>query len=91
MIEAAGADDSSAPNRVRGELVTKMYLGDQVQLVATVSGGDTLIAREQRSVVGSAVERLEPGDAVQAHWDASAPLLLADTPAQAGTEEGEDR
>ena len=62
-----------------GTLVAKMYLGDQVQLVAELSSGLQLIAREQRSVADAGVEGLMPGDAVVLAWEESAPLLLEDS------------
>ena len=71
--------DPGEANRMLGTLVAKMYLGDQVQLVAELSSGLQLIAREQRSVADAGVEGLMPGDAVVLAWEESAPLLLEDS------------
>jgi spermidine/putrescine ABC transporter ATP-binding subunit len=73
VVEAGSAN--GAPNQIAASLLTTMYLGDQVQLVAELPDGRQLIAREQRSQTES-VSRLEPGDAVRVRWDESAPLLL---------------
>jgi ABC-type Fe3+/spermidine/putrescine transport system ATPase subunit len=67
-------------NRVAATLVTKMYLGDQVQLVGELPDGRQIVAREQRAMVDAEVERLHAGDAVVASWGEDAPLLLGDVP-----------
>jgi spermidine/putrescine ABC transporter ATP-binding subunit len=88
-VVVESANGTPRPNAVTASLVTKMYLGDQVQLVAGLADGRQLIAREQRSLADAAVERLEPGDAVTVRWDATAPLLLGDRnddPAAGGRE-----
>ena len=70
-------DETDGPNRLRATLVTKMYLGDQIQLVAELPDGRQLIARRPRAELGERGEPLEPGAALVVGWEESAPLLLA--------------
>ncbi len=80
-----------AVNAARAVVDTKMYLGDEVQVVATLDGGTTMVIREQRAGGGDAPhEGIRPGDPITIHWDRTAPVLLAETPAQDPTQD-EDR
>src|SRR5438132_272895 len=48
MVAVPGAPDGNA-NSAAGEVITKMYLGDQIQIVATLANGRDVIVREQRA------------------------------------------
>jgi spermidine/putrescine ABC transporter ATP-binding subunit len=67
-------------NVARAVVDTKMYLGDEVQVVATLDGGTQMVIREQR-VGGNSHDALRPGDPITIQWDRSAPVLLAEPPA----------
>jgi spermidine/putrescine transport system ATP-binding protein len=69
-------------NSATAEVVTKMYLGDQVQIVARLATGGDVIVREQRASADPALDTIHPGDRVAISWDEAAPLLLGDAPAQ---------
>jgi spermidine/putrescine transport system ATP-binding protein len=68
-------------NSARAEVITKMYLGDQVQIVARLATGRDVIVREQRASADPALDTIHPGDQVAISWDEAAPLLLGDAPA----------
>jgi hypothetical protein len=68
-------------NSATAEVVTKMYLGDQVQIVARLATGGEVIVREQRASADPALDTIHPGDRVAISWDEAAPLLLGDAPA----------
>jgi spermidine/putrescine ABC transporter ATP-binding subunit len=69
-------------NTAACEVLTKMYLGDQVQLIVRLANGAEFVAREQRTSADPAIDRLNPGDTAVAGWDEAAPLLLPDHPVQ---------
>jgi spermidine/putrescine ABC transporter ATP-binding subunit len=69
-------------NSATSEVITKMYLGDQVQIVARLATGGDVIVREQRASADPALDTIHPGDRVAISWDEAAPLLLGDAPAQ---------
>ena len=71
---AGGGTANSAP----AEVVTKMYLGDQVQIVARLASGSDVIVREQRTSADPALDTVNPGDQVAITWDEAAPHLLGD-------------
>jgi len=73
---AGGGTANSAP----AEVVTKMYLGDQVQIVARLASGSDVIVREQRTSADPALDTVNPGDQVAITWDEAAPHLLGDAP-----------
>ena len=87
-IVAAAAD--GAINAARAVIDTKMYLGDEVQILATLEGGTQMIIREQRADADATHDALRPGDPITIQWDRTAPVLLAETPAH-DTEKDEDR
>jgi len=59
-----------------------MYLGDQIQIVAQLSGGRSVVVREQRASADPTLDTINPGDQIALSWDESAPLLLGEaTPA----------
>jgi ABC-type Fe3+/spermidine/putrescine transport system ATPase subunit len=81
QIGAASAETSS--NAARGVVDTKMYLGDEVQVVATLDGGTQMVIREQRAGgADTPHDALRPGDHITIKWDRSAPVLLAEPPEQ---------
>jgi ABC-type Fe3+/spermidine/putrescine transport system ATPase subunit len=90
MVAAAGARDASGgtANSADAEVVTKMYLGDQIQIVATLSGIGNVVVREQRASADPALDTIHPGDRITLRWDEASPLLLGEsTPATAGGQE----
>jgi len=74
-----GAGTGTA-NSAPAEVVTKMYLGDQVQIVARLASGSEVIVREQRTSADPALDTVNPGDTVAITWDEAAPHLLGDAP-----------
>jgi ABC-type Fe3+/spermidine/putrescine transport system ATPase subunit len=68
-------------NAARAVVDTKMYLGDEVQVVATLDGGTQMLIREQRSGSEPPHDAIRPGDSITIQWDRTAPVLLADPPA----------
>src|SRR3954471_21068584 len=85
MAAHPGQPDGTA-NKAAGEVVTKMYLGDQVQVVATLANGSSVVVREQRTSAAPAIDSLDPGDTATARWDEAAPLLMADLQPQKDAE-----
>src|SRR4029079_19514738 len=69
---------SGTANSARCEVLTKMYRGDQVQLILRLANGSEFVVREQRTSAAPAIDSLEPGDTDTARWDQAAPLLMAD-------------
>jgi spermidine/putrescine ABC transporter ATP-binding subunit len=70
-----------AVNTARAVVDTKMYLGDEVQVVATLDGGTQMLIREQRAGAEAPQDALRPGDTITIQWDGTAPVLLAEAPA----------
>ncbi len=64
-------------NVAAGQVVTKIYLGDQLQLVAELANGVEVVVREQRVDTDPALDNLDPGDRVIVQWDETAPFLLS--------------
>jgi spermidine/putrescine transport system ATP-binding protein len=77
-------------NLAPGEVITKMYLGDQLQLVAKLTNGTEVVIREQRADSDPALDTLHPGDRVIVQWDETAPFLLTDSIGQAPDHNGSD-
>jgi len=77
---------SAAPdgtvNAARAVVETKMYLGDEVQVVATLDGGTRMVIREQRAGSDASNDAIRPGDPITIQWDPNAPVLLAESPDQ---------
>jgi spermidine/putrescine transport system ATP-binding protein len=69
-------------NAAHAVVDTKMYLGDEVQVVATLDGGIQMLIREQRAGDAPPHDALRPGDSIMIQWDRTAPVLLAESPAQ---------
>ncbi len=76
--------DSAQPdgkvNTASGVVVTKMYLGDEVQVVAELAGGTRMLVREQRAGTDASHDAIRSGDPISIRWDQSAPVLLAEPP-----------
>jgi len=77
MAAHPGQPDGTT-NKAAGEVVTKMYLGDQVQVVATLANGASVVVREQRTSADPALDTIHPGDQIAVGWDEAAPHLLGD-------------
>jgi spermidine/putrescine transport system ATP-binding protein len=73
----AGAAAGTA-NSATAEVVAKMYLGDQIQIVAKLPGLADIVVREQRAVADPALDAVHPGDQIALSWDDAAPLLLGE-------------
>jgi spermidine/putrescine transport system ATP-binding protein len=65
-------------NSAIGEVITKMYLGDQVQVLAQLRNGASVMIRQQRANADPTLDLIHPGDQVSISWDEAAPLLLGD-------------
>jgi spermidine/putrescine transport system ATP-binding protein len=84
-IVAAAGDAGGNANSATGQVITKMYLGDQIQIVARLASGDSILVREQRASADPTLDTIHPDDRIALSWDEAAPLLLGDaTPAAAG-------
>jgi spermidine/putrescine ABC transporter ATP-binding subunit len=92
-IVAVAGTLSPAPgtaNSAGAEVVTKMYLGDQIQIVAELPGIGSIVLREQRASADPALDSIHPGDRIALSWDESSPLLLGQTaPASTAGEQEE--
>jgi spermidine/putrescine transport system ATP-binding protein len=86
MVAAPGAADG-AVNSATGEVITKMYLGDQIQIVATLTNGANVVVREQRASADPALDTIHPGDRIAITWDEAAPLLLGEVTQSTTTSE----
>jgi ABC-type Fe3+/spermidine/putrescine transport system ATPase subunit len=89
IVAAAGAADGRA-NSATAEVIAKMYLGDQIQIVAKLPGVDNIVVREQRASADPALDTIHPGDRIALSWDEAAPLVLGEAaPAARGGEQEE--
>jgi spermidine/putrescine transport system ATP-binding protein len=81
IVAVAGALNpaSGTANSAGAEVVTKMYLGDQIQIVAELPGIGSIVVREQRVSADPALDSIHPGDRIALSWDESSPLLLGQT------------
>jgi len=77
-IAAAAGASGGTSNSVTAEVITKMYLGDQIQIVARLPGAATVVVREQRASADPALDTIHPGDRIALSWDEDAPLLLGE-------------
>ena len=75
VVAATGASAGTA-NSATAEVITKMYLGDQIQVVAKLAGGSDFVVREQRASADPTLDTIHPGDRIAVSWDEAAPLLL---------------
>ena len=84
-IMASPGVSGGTANSATAEVITKMYLGDQIQIVAKLVGGGDVVVREQRASADPTLDTINPGDRIALSWDETAPLLLGDAvPAEAG-------
>jgi spermidine/putrescine transport system ATP-binding protein len=82
-IAATAGDSPGTANSATAEVVTKMYLGDQIQIVARLAGVGDVVVREQRASADPALDAVQPGHHISLSWDEAAPLLLGQaTPAE---------
>jgi spermidine/putrescine ABC transporter ATP-binding subunit len=77
-IAAAPGLSGGTANSATAEVITKMYLGDQIQIVAKLAGGRNVLVREQRASADPTLDTINPWDQIALSWDESAPLLLGD-------------
>ena len=84
IVAHAGGSAGTA-NSAAAEVVTKMYLGDQIQIVARVATGDAVLVREQRASADPALDAVHPGDSISLRWDEAAPLLLGNVSGNGGS------
>jgi spermidine/putrescine transport system ATP-binding protein len=75
MTARSGAP-TAGPNQASAEVITKMYLGDQIQIVGQLANGASVVVREQRKDADPALDTINPGDHIAISWDESAPLVL---------------
>jgi spermidine/putrescine transport system ATP-binding protein len=68
-------------NSAGASVITKMYLGDQIQIVVTLVNGTSIVVREQRARADPALDTIHPGDRITISWDEAAPMLLGHVPA----------
>jgi spermidine/putrescine transport system ATP-binding protein len=76
-------------NTAKAVVDSKMYLGDEVQVLATLQGGPRMLIREQRAGTDDSHDAIRPGDPITIQWERTAPVLLAESPEQANPR-GED-
>jgi spermidine/putrescine transport system ATP-binding protein len=84
-IVAHAGELSGTVNSAAAEVVTKMYLGDQIQIVASIAGGASVLVREQRASADPALDAIHPGDSISLRWDEAAPLLLGNVSGNGGS------
>jgi spermidine/putrescine ABC transporter ATP-binding subunit len=77
-VVAVAGTASGTTNSATGRVITKMYLGDQIQLVAELTGISNIVVREQRTIADPALDTVNPGDWIALSWDEAAPLLLGE-------------
>ncbi|HEY6275845.1 MAG TPA: ABC transporter ATP-binding protein [Streptosporangiaceae bacterium] len=78
IVAAPGVSGGTA-NSATAEVITKMYLGDQIQIVAKLAGAGDVVVREQRASADPTLDMINPGDQIALSWDETAPLLLGET------------
>jgi spermidine/putrescine transport system ATP-binding protein len=77
-IVAAPGHSGGTVNSATAEVITKMYLGDQIQIVAKLAGDRSIVVREQRVSADPTLDTINPGDQIALSWDETAPLLLGE-------------
>jgi spermidine/putrescine transport system ATP-binding protein len=87
IVAAPGVSGGTA-NSATAEVITKMYLGDQIQIVAKLAGGGDVVVREQRASADPTLDTINPGDQIALSWDETAPLLLGDTAPATSRDQG---
>ena len=87
-IVAVPGRSAGTANSATAEVITKMYLGDQIQIVATLAGDHSVIVREQRASADATLDTINPGDQIALSWDESAPLLLGEATSASSRSQG---
>ena len=64
---------SAASGGVSATVVTKMYLGHQIQIVGRLANGAELIVRESRESCDPGLDTVDTGDAIELRWGAAGP------------------
>jgi ABC-type Fe3+/spermidine/putrescine transport system ATPase subunit len=77
-IVAVAGSSGGRVNSADAEVITKMYLGDQIQIVAELPEAGNVVVREQRASADPALDTIKPGDRIALSWDEASPLLLGD-------------
>ncbi len=77
-LVAEAVEPRGVANSAGAKVVTKMYLGDQIQVVATLVNGASVVVREQRATADPALDTIHPGDHITISWDEAAPMRLGD-------------
>lgn len=90
IVAAPGVSGGTA-NSATAEVITKMYLGDQIQIVANFASGGTAVVREQRAGADPMLDTINPGDRIALSWDETAPLLLGEAAPVSSGDEKENR
>jgi spermidine/putrescine transport system ATP-binding protein len=78
---------ASGFNCAPAEVLTKMYLGDQIQIVARLIDGSNVVVREQRADADPALDNVQPGDGITVSWDDTAPHVMSAAQTAAGQKE----
>jgi spermidine/putrescine transport system ATP-binding protein len=81
-VRIASSPVEGSINAAHAVVDTKMYLGDEVQVLATLDGGTQMVIREQRVGSDESHDAIRPGDQIMLQWDRTAPVLLAEAPAR---------
>jgi len=89
MVAVPGSPSGTA-NSAGGEVIAKMYLGDQIQIVARLAEGKDVVVREQRASADPALDTIHQGDQITINWDEGAPLLLGEATGAAPDRTGEE-
>jgi spermidine/putrescine ABC transporter ATP-binding subunit len=79
-IAIVAGQSTGTANTAKAVVDSKMYLGDEVQVVATLDGGTRMLVREQRVGTDESHDAIRPGDPITLQWDRTAPVLLAESP-----------
>ena len=79
-VRIASSPVEGSINAAHAVVDTKMYLGDEVQVVVTLGDGTQMVIREHRTGGDASQDRIRPGDSITIQWDRNAPVLLAAAP-----------
>jgi spermidine/putrescine transport system ATP-binding protein len=66
-------------NTAKAVVDSLMYLGDEIQVLATVEGGLPVVVRQPRTGQDGSADLIRSGDVITISWDATAAVLLADS------------
>ncbi len=73
MVATPGVADPAADS-APAEVIHKVYLGGQIQIVARLANGSNVVVREQRA--DPALDTIHPGDKITVSWDESCALIF---------------